>query len=117
MTISLPARRAKALGDGVPVDHLPPRIDIVGPLVLVAQIVRMLPDIDAEDGRLPGHERRVLVGRAGDGQLAAVENQPGPAAAEAPQGRLLDLGLEVVEAAERRIDGLAQSARRRTTAA
>src|SRR5262249_50199161 len=93
--------RGEALGDRVPVDDVPPRIDVVGALVLVLQVIRVLPDIDAEDRRLALHVGAVLVGARLDGQLAGgIADQPGPAAAEAAQGGFLDLGLEVIEAGE-----------------
>ena len=59
----------------------------VGAPVLVLEIVGVLPDIDAEERRLAGGEWRVLVRQRRDGELpAAVERQPGPAAAEDSAG-------------------------------
>src|SRR3954463_16231971 len=52
---------AVALGDLVPVDRVPPRVDVVGPLVLVLQVVGVLPDVHAEQRRLAVGERVVLV--------------------------------------------------------
>src|SRR5205823_14605631 len=84
-------RFAIALRDGAPVHHVPPGIDVVGTLVLIFQVVGMLPDVDAEDGRLAVHEGAILVRRAEDLQLAVGEDEPGPAAAEAADAGLLDL--------------------------
>src|SRR3954452_4741752 len=39
---------AEALRDGIPVDDVPPRLDVVGPAVLVVQVVRVLPHVEAE---------------------------------------------------------------------
>src|SRR5947209_7420663 len=60
---------AVVFGDGGPVDDAPPGVEVVAALVLVAQVVGVLPDIDAEDGALAGHQRAVLVERAADAQL------------------------------------------------
>ena len=46
----------------------------------------MLPYVEAEDRRRAFGERAVLVGRGGDGELAALDRQPGQARAE-PGGR------------------------------
>src|SRR5271166_4099983 len=73
----------EALGHGVPVDHVPPGLEVVGPAVLILQIVGMLPDVVAHDRMLPGGHRIVLVRRAGDLQLAVGgQHQPRPPAAE-----------------------------------
>src|SRR6516225_5649888 len=45
---SLPAARfCQPVSDGLPAHDAPPRIDVVGPLVLVLQVVGMFPDVDA----------------------------------------------------------------------
>src|SRR5205085_1028371 len=63
------------------------------------------PDVAPEERRQLVHERAVLVGVALDRQLAlAVGDEPGPAAAELPDGGLLQLFLELVIAAERALD-------------
>ena len=65
-------------------------------------------------GVLAVHQRAVLVGRARDFQLAvAVDDEPGPAAAEAGGRRLGKLFLERFKAAERLQDGFGQGALRR----
>src|SRR4026209_1215665 len=70
--------------DGVPVDDVPPRLEVVGTPVLVVEVVGVLPDVDAEDRRLAVHHRRVLVGRGLHGQAGAVPDEPRPAGAETP---------------------------------
>src|SRR5215208_6317361 len=51
-----------------PVHDVPPGVDVIGPAVLVFQIVGVLPDVDAEDGLFAFHQRAVLVRGALDGQ-------------------------------------------------
>src|SRR5207253_4791368 len=80
---TLLASRLKPLRDLVPVHDVPPRGEVVRALVLVLEVVRVLPDVVAEERGLPLHERRVLVGRALDRELAAAQEEPRPAAAEA----------------------------------
>src|SRR5437764_9676198 len=103
--------RLVILADLGPVDHVPPRRDVLRPAVLVLEVVGMFPDVEAEDRRAPLHERAVLVGRGLDAQRsAAVQGEPGPAAAEAARGRLGELVLERVEAADGLGDRLSQRA-------
>ena len=66
----------------------------------------MLPDVEAED-RLafdPGdglaHDRVVLIRGGADLELAAVHDEPGPAAAEAPGAGRVELLLELIERPE-----------------
>src|SRR5271166_5456072 len=84
-------RFAVALGHRVPVHGVPPGVDVVGPLVLVFEVICVLPDVHADDGNLALHVRAVLVGRANDLELAVRKHQPGPAAAEAGNAGLLEL--------------------------
>jgi hypothetical protein len=60
----------------------------------------VLPDVEAQDRLLAFHDRRVLIRRALDRQLAAGVDEPRPAAAEAADAGLGELLLEGVEAAE-----------------
>src|SRR5690349_5782844 len=46
------ATRGVAPGDLTPVHDVPPRREIIGAAVLIFQIVRVLPDVDAEYGVL-----------------------------------------------------------------
>src|SRR6266446_10453725 len=67
----------------VPVDHIPPSFDVIGPAVLIVQIVRVLPNVYAQNRLVPLHERIVLVGRRDDFELTAlVFDQPSPTTAE-----------------------------------
>src|SRR5262249_35083420 len=81
---------AQPLVDLRPVHHVPPRVDVVRAAVLVLQVVGVLPDVDPEDRLLAVHHRVVLVRRALDRDLAAVVHDPRPAAAEPPDGGLLE---------------------------
>src|SRR5688500_1583535 len=64
-------RGVELRSDGVPVDDVPPRGKVVRTPVLVVEVVRVLPDVDPEDRRLPLHHRGVLV-RGRD------DREPGP---------------------------------------
>src|SRR5215203_5753045 len=73
------------LVDRIPVDRVPPGLEIFRTAVLVLQVVGVLPDVVAKHrvtGRLddPGHQRVVLV-RCGDHRKPAVrtDDDPGPA--------------------------------------
>src|SRR5262249_7510833 len=79
------------VGDGFPVDDAPPRVEIIRTLVLILQVIRVLPDIDAHDRRLPLHVRTVLIGARKNLELAIRQNEPGPAAAEALDAGVFDL--------------------------
>src|SRR3954469_13746442 len=100
--------RLVALGDLAPVDGVPPRVDVVGAPVLVLQVVGVLPDVNAQQRGLPLRDRVVLVGRSDDRQAGAVVDEPRPAGAELVDAGLLELGLEVVERAERGGDRVSQ---------
>src|SRR5579872_4005887 len=94
-----------------PVDHVPPRADVIRTAVLILQVVRVLPDVDAEDDLLAFHQRAVLVRAALDGELAAVVDHPRPAAAEAADAGLRELLLERVERSEGSVDRVGDRAR------
>src|SRR5436853_1926023 len=94
------ARGVEALRHLVPVDDVPPRLEVVRALVLVLEVVGVLPDVDADQRRLARRDRRVLVGRAGDHEPRPVVHEPRPAAAELADARGVHLLLQLVEAAE-----------------
>src|SRR6516164_2269968 len=107
-----------AAGGGVelvrvpPVDHVPPRLDVVGAAVLVLEVVGVLPHVEPEHRPPAFHDRVVLVRSRLDRKLAVLERQPRPARAEAagPGGGELD--LELRERSEGGDDRLAEVARR-----
>src|SRR5271165_20353 len=111
------ADRREALCDGVPVDDVPPRVDVVGATVLVLQVVGVLPHVDAQQRGLAGREGRVLVGRSEYRETRSVVDQPGPARAELVDARRLQRGLEVGERAECGLDSARQGAARGAAAA
>src|SRR5205807_9032280 len=79
--------RGKPLLDLVPVDRVPPRVDVIRAAVLVLEIVGVLPHVEADDRELAFHQRAVLVGGRDDVDLARlVLYQPRPARAEASDG-------------------------------
>src|SRR4030095_12364792 len=82
-----------------PVDDVPPCGNVVGPAVLILQVVRVLPHIDPEHGFLALHHPVVLVPSALDGQLPAIVDDPRPAAPKAADTRFPELLLEGIEAA------------------
>src|SRR5947209_18525216 len=108
MPLATPGRLV-SLADLRPVDHVPPRRDVLGPAVLVLEVVGMFPDVEAEDRRAPLHQRAVLVGGGFDTQrAAAVQREPGPAAAEAARRCPGELVLERVAPPEGLSDRLGQ---------
>ena len=63
----------------IPVDHIPPGVQILGAAILVFKVVGMLPDIVAHHRILTIHERAVLVGGRDNLELSTrVEHKPGP---------------------------------------
>src|SRR5205809_5770495 len=107
------------LGCFAPIHHVPPCLEVIGAFVLVFQIVGVFPHVAAED-RLPftssngfTHDRIVLVCRGNDLELAAVQHEPDPAAAEASQAGRFEFFLERVEADERRFEVIREFARGR----
>ena len=94
------------LGYEVPVHDVPPRGDIVGALVLVFEVVGVLPDIEAEQRRAfttgdsLAHDGVVLIGGGDDLQLALVERQPRPTAAEPARGGFAKILFETGDIAE-----------------
>ena len=95
-----------------PVRDAPEGFEVVRSLVLVLEVVGVFPHIDTEDGRAfaasdgLAHDRVVLIGGGNDLELAAIDDEPGPAAAETADTRGFKLRLEIRETAERGIDAL-----------
>lgn len=97
-------RRVEALLNLGPVHHAPPRGDIFGAAVLILQIIRVLPDVQAHDRKVAFHHGAVLIGCRNNLDAFAVLDKPGPAGAETPGGRGAELFLECVETAERGVN-------------
>src|SRR5229473_8399281 len=81
-------------------------LDEVRPAVLVVEVVGMLPHIAGEERGVALSHRVDRVGRLHHLERAAIEHEPSPAAAELAGRRLLELLLELVEAAEGLLDRL-----------
>src|SRR5437867_8256521 len=90
----------EALSHKVPVDHIEPGSDIIGPLVLVFEIIRVLPNIDAQQRMLALAQRRVLVRRRFNFQFPAFPYQPGPAAPKNFRGGFREFILKTTIASE-----------------
>jgi len=60
------------LGHLVPVDHIPPRLEVVGALVLVLEVVGVFPDVAAEDGFSFGAGDGLAVTRSGDTEVTVT---------------------------------------------
>lgn len=90
----------------LPVDDVPDRIKVLGLAVLVLQVVRVLPRIDAQQ-RHPGAAHGVLVGARDDAEVAVrlVLGEPGPPAALDPGEGGVDMLAEGVDRAEVLVDG------------
>ena len=108
------------LTDLVPVDNVPPVADVLGPAVLVLEVVRVLPDIESKDGehdllRDALHEGVVLVGSADELELVTglVDADPDPAGSEhgTGGGLRLELLLHLVHGAEGLVDELLELGR------
>lgn len=67
----------------LPVEDVPDVVDVGGLAVEVLQVVRMLPHVDAEEGRVAAAYNGLLVSERHDAQLARRDllHQPAPAAA------------------------------------
>ena len=102
----------------LPVDHIPNGAKILRLPVLILQVIRMLPRINAQQRPELSHNRvLVRVGLDADGAGLGVLDQPRPAGAlDAGEGGV-HFGLEVVERAEVLVDALAQGAGWRLAAA
>src|SRR5260370_31296737 len=66
----LAALRSVIFCDSVPVYYVPPGFDVIGPAVLVFEIIGVLPNINAENGCVAVHQRTVLVRRRDHFQFA-----------------------------------------------
>ena len=102
----------------LPVHQCPERVQVFGPRVAVVDIIGMFPHVHRQQGR-DGRIRQRCIGVTGidDGQAAvAVFNQPGPARTEVAYCSTGKFLSELVERAERVIDGCGDGASGRTAA-
>src|SRR5205085_9000869 len=106
------ARVAEAAGDLVPVDDVPPGGEVVGPPVLVLEVVGVLPHVDPEERHVVVglEDRAVLVRSRVHGEPGAVPDEPAPAGAEALHAGLVHELLQRVEGVEGARDRVGQRA-------
>src|SRR5512139_1660183 len=93
------------------------RLEVVRAAVAIVDVVGVLPDVAAEDRGGAVHQRILAVRGLGDFELAVLDLQPAPAGAELTDARGLEIGLELVEAAEVLVDLLLELARQLGAAA
>src|SRR5690606_35043321 len=104
---------AVVLGNPVPIDHIEESSNIIGPSVLIVQVIGMFPYVKSQYGitlaTTSGHQGIVLVGCGTDFQLPAlVDTQPGPSGPKTcPCGRG-EFFLEGLKGPKGRIDGIAK---------
>src|ERR1700676_3497667 len=75
------------LRGGVPIDDVPPSLDVIGAHVLIFQVVGVLPNVNTENGLGTERNGRVLIRCRIDGQLAVLDDEPSPSRAERPGPR------------------------------
>src|SRR5207245_7111973 len=92
--------------DFLPINYVPPRLQIFWAAVVIFQIVGVLPHVIAHDGEQSLGNWIVLVGGGNDLHLAAgLGRQPYPTAAKLLGARVIELGLKIFEAAKSLVDG------------
>ena len=103
--------RIVQLAHCIPIDYVPPCVDVVGAQVLVVEIIGVFPHIQTEDWGFACHHWVVLVGGAGDVEAAiCLDDQPCPTAAKATDTGCLELGFELIQATPLGIDRILQLA-------
>jgi len=115
---SCPIHLLKPLLGSLPVDDVPNRLEVLGLSVLVVEVIRMLPGIDAEKGAELADDG-ILVGIGPNLHTARLDilHQPRPAAALDAGERGVELVGEGGEAAVAVVDGLGEGATGRLAAA
>src|SRR6267143_3056479 len=98
----------------VPIDNIPEGSEVFGPAVLILQIIRVFPHVDAEDrnslhiGEV--HHWIILIGRGSDCKLSVLLDEPGPARSESVHTGPGELLLKLFERSEIPGDGRRQVA-------
>src|SRR6267154_4190840 len=101
----------QVLRDEIPVDQMiEERLHEIWASVLVIEVIGMLPDVAGQQRGLAERQRVDTVQGVGDLELPFLDHQPGPAAAELLDGRLLELFLEFMRSAEIALDRLREVA-------
>jgi hypothetical protein len=99
--------RSELLIDKVPVDEGPEEVhNVISPLVLVVQVVRVLPNIHSEDGDLALSDGETSADSFVHNQLAGlgIPRQPSPAGAECRVSSSFKLLFEFIIGAEILLD-------------
>src|ERR1700686_575511 len=97
--------RNVALPDSLPVQNVPPRLEIVGAAVLIVEIIGVLPHIAAEQGMLAVHHWTVLVRTGLERQSAVlVDRDKGPARTEQFQAIGVEIAPQFFDPAEVAVD-------------
>ncbi len=86
-----------------PIHYIPPRRQVIRPAIVVLQVIRVFPDIVAEDRVQTLRQRIVLVRSGGNREFATLPHQPSPAGAELLGRGVVERLLEVFKAAEVRL--------------
>src|SRR5207248_2105674 len=85
--------------------------------VAIVDVIRVLPNVAAEDGRGAFHQRALAVRRLVDHQLAVFDGDPAPARAELADARRDEVGFRLGDAAQILVDGRLQLAGKLVAAA
>src|SRR5262249_51303312 len=106
------ACRRVHLGDVLPVHQMiEERLEVVWPAVAVVDVIRVLPNIAAENGRAAVDQRILTVGGLHHGDLGVLDGEPAPARPELGYPRLDEVLLHLGDRAEVGDDLLLQIAR------
>src|SRR5258708_21951247 len=91
----------------IPIDHVPPGLDVIPAPVLILQVVGVFPDVESQNGLASTSQQigSVLIRRRVNSQLPVSDDQPGPAGTKAPQARGCEFFLKSRERSKRGIDG------------
>src|SRR5436190_18609605 len=107
------ARLSQVLRGEIPIDEVIEKgLDEIGPAVLEVEVVGVLPHIAGQERGLAFGQRVDRIRRPGNRELAAVGDEPGPAAAELADRGRLEIILEFGETAEIAVDALGEVAAR-----
>jgi len=95
------------LGGKLPVDELPPALDVRRAVVALVNVVGMLPDVAGKEGGLAlGEGASSIVGGLNGEVVVLITNEPSPARTEMVGSLLGELGLEGSKRAPGLVDGL-----------
>src|SRR6266566_2068755 len=114
--VSLPGSSSLGIASGnlVPVDNIPPGIEVLRTAVLIFEVIGMLPHVVTQDRIETVRQGVILVGGGNDSEAIATQNKPGPAGAKALHASIIECSLERIERAKLGIDRLCQITARLT---